>query len=788
MLKRCAGLIKLGGEVGPELHRVACSLFTQPRKSLAKDVLQGRFSSTASVLMSHKFHVASANDFKVNKRMISVIWGTTRKPISSQQLADHLQNEWPELDGELYIGYPIIAAPEGAFPIDALLITRQKGLIVFCLVEGTRIEDYDIAQDESANRLETKLRGYRELMKGRTLLARPEVITFAPAVNTANQGVEGYPLCDLSTIQGTIDDINWEHPELLESALSVIQSISTIRKGKRRRNISLPDSRGAKLKALEDSIANLDNVQGRAVIETVEGVQRIRGLAGSGKTIVLALKAAYLHTQHPDWRIAVTFNTRSLKEQFRRLINTFVIEQSGEEPIWSNISVLNAWGAPGAPERSGLYYKFVKAHGLDYVDFQAARRKYSYDTAFSGVCAEALSASKTDKHLFDVILIDEAQDFGAPFFQMCYSMLSDKKRLVYAYDELQSLTDSSLPPPEELFGKKPDGDPKVVFSNPAPGQPQQDIILEKCYRNSRPVLATAHALGFGIYRQPDEKTGTGLIQMFDQSKLWLDVGYRVEEGELDDGHDVTLARPPETSPTFLESHSDIDDLIQFVKFETKDEQAQWLADRIHSNMTEDELDADDIIVINPDPLSTRSEVGKPRKLLFDMDIPSHLAGVDVSADTFFDQRNESVAFTGIFRAKGNEAGMVYIMNAHRCARSFGSLARVRNQLFTAITRSKSWVRVIGVGEDMQILIDEFNAVKAAEFKLNFKYPTAEVRKTMNIINRDMTDFEKQATKDSTRQLSKLIEDVEAGRVLIEDLPPKVIERLRSMFGSSNTHD
>ena len=58
-------------------------------------------------------------------------------------------------------------------------------------------------------------------------------------------------------------------------------------------------------------------------METVEGVQRIRGLAGSGKTIVLALKAANLHAYHPDWRIAVTFNSRSLKDHFRRLINSF---------------------------------------------------------------------------------------------------------------------------------------------------------------------------------------------------------------------------------------------------------------------------------------------------------------------------------------------------------------------------------------------------------------------------------------------------------------------------------
>lgn len=281
--------------------------------------------------------------------MINVIWGTTKKPVSSRQLADFFQQNMNHYTGDLYIGYPIIAAPEGAFPIDALWVSREKGLVIFTLIEGTNLEGYPEAQDESANRLETKLRGHRPLMQGRRLLAEPQVITFAPSAPIAGREVKGYPLCNIADLADAIARIEWDRPDLLETVLSVIQSISMIRKGRKTRRIGNSESRGAKLKHLEDSIATLDNFQGRAVIETVDGVQRIRGLAGSGKTIILALKAAYLHTQHPDWRIAVTFNTGSLKEQFRRLINTFVIEQTGEEPDWSYIAVLNAWGGSGAP-------------------------------------------------------------------------------------------------------------------------------------------------------------------------------------------------------------------------------------------------------------------------------------------------------------------------------------------------------------------------------------------------------------------------------------------------------
>jgi superfamily I DNA and RNA helicase len=73
-------------------------------------------------------------------------------------------------------------------------------------------------------------------------------------------------------------------------------------------------------------------------------------------------------------------------------------------------------------------------------------------------------------------------------------MLKSPKRLIYAYDELQNLSGTSLPPPEEIFGNDARGQPLVTFGNDR----RRDVILQKCYRNSRPVLVSAHWLGFGI--------------------------------------------------------------------------------------------------------------------------------------------------------------------------------------------------------------------------------------------------------------------------------------------------
>ena len=138
-----------------------------------------------------------------------------------------------------------------------------------------------------------------------------------------------------------------------------------------------------------------------------------------------------------------------------------------------------------------------------------ARSKFSGGREFAKVCEHALSQARESKQIYDAILVDEAQDLSPAFLRLCYELLKAPKRLVYAYDELQSLSGESLPSPEEIFGNNADGLPKVRFDDVNSNEPQRDIILAKCYRNSRPVLVTAHALGFGIYRQSRRPSQTG---------------------------------------------------------------------------------------------------------------------------------------------------------------------------------------------------------------------------------------------------------------------------------------
>src|ERR1035437_610974 len=709
--------------------------------------------------------------------MVDIIWGSSDKPVSSRQLADKLESL--SLEGTLYIGYPIIGSPEGPFPIDALFLGVKQGVVIFHLVEGRDLGNYQEIQDESYNKLLAKLLQHKQLSKARELLVKISVVTFAPAIrNVDSINSEDNSVCDQDTLEEYLTSIKWKNSDLFQALVSVIQSITTIRRNKKRRQTSNPLSRGTKLKKLEDSIANLDTHQAAAVIETFEGVQRVRGLAGSGKTIVLALKVAYLHAQHPDWLIAVTFNTRSLKGQFERFINSFTIEQTGDEPDWSKIQIIHAWGSAGGKNKDGIYYTFCRENGIEYFDFQTAKFRFGSENEFAGACEKALNDVKNYKQIYDVILIDEAQDFSPSFLVLCYELLKAPKRLIYAYDELQSLTSKALPAPEEIFRKNSDGTPRVRFLEQVRGRPKQDITLRICYRNSRPLLTTAHALGFGIYRNK------GLIQMFDQKELWTEIGYIVEDGRLEEGFKVKLDRTPDTSPLFLETHSPIDDLIQFHTFESKEDQTNWLVNQIAINLREDELDPDDIIVINPDPFTTKTEVGLAREKLMRMKINSILAGVSSSPDIFYE--NDCVTFTGIFRAKGNEAAMVYVINADDCYTAWrGEIARVRNRLFTAITRSKAWVRVCGVGSNMKKLELEFNKLKKNDFSLEFKYPTEPERNNLNIVNRDMTRSEERKITKRRSELNAILDSIQSGETMIDDYPKDVLAKLRKLLGGDS---
>lgn len=681
--------------------------------------------------------------------MLRIIPSDENKPAGSQVLRE-LVDQLPQARGTLYLGYPVFGSPEGARQIDALLVSPDLGLVSFDLHEAHELGDYVDRQDDLANKIESRLREHKLLMKGRNLAIKNRTATVAPASPAAVEEDAEHKV-----FSGAEAVANWlrETAEPLDShvfetLVSAIQNLGGLRAQPTPRKIENPKSRGAKLRSLEDKIATMDASQDKAVLQTFEGVQRIRGLAGSGKTVVLARKAALLHSRHPDWNIAITFETWSLKSQFERLIRQFMANQRLGEPNFEKLHVFSCWGSP---QRPGLYSVYCRVNSAPYHDVTSAKARFSAEkTLLEGVSKEARKNTPNPQPFYHAILVDEAQDLSPAFLLLCYDLLHPPKRLVYAYDELQSLDDSSMPSPEEIFGSNSDGIPRVTMAE------DQDFILERCYRNSGPVLTTAHALGFGIYRK------RGLVQIFNDKDLWKEIGYTtLNEGGIADGKDCILTRTPETSPNFLEMDESPEQLIQTHVFSNSEEQDAWLISQIETNLKKDELLPNDILVINPDPFTTKRNTGNVRARLFEKGIRTILAGVDASAEVFFD--GTSIMFSGIRRARGNEASMVYIINAHECfeAHSF-ELARVRNRLFTAITRSKAWVHIAGHGASMKELAVEIAKVHSEKYRLHFKYPDEAARAKLRRLNKDR--------RRTSRRLAKQVEQaIMEGELDFEEL-------------------
>lgn len=699
---------------------------------------------------------------------LEVIQGEIRNRAAARDLAAQLRGIVQ--DGTLYLGYPVLSTVDDRVQVDALLVSSDHGLAAFMLADGVPDSDADWArvideQDRLYTLLESHLNRHEGLRSGRRLAVPLNTMTVFPVAVEAPEdedrffgSVDQAPawVAGLAPIDSAIE-------RRLQAAL---QRVTTIKPPKKRSSVEDPSSRGAKVKEMERAIANLDRWQNMAAIGSPEGPQRIRGLAGSGKTVVLALKAAYWHTQEPDWVIALTFHTRALYQQFENLATRFAFEHSSDAPDREHLRIIHAWGSRSQP---GVYSTIALALGETPRDWAYAQGKYGRDEAFQGVCRELLELAQGQEvaPIFDAVLIDEAQDLPPEFFQLVYRFTKEPKRIVWGYDELQRLSESAMPTTDELFGTGPDGESLVNLESP-PDAPPRDIVLPICYRNSPWALATAHALGIGVYRSE------GVLQHPDEPDIWQDIGYNVVHGELEEGSRVTLERSRESYPPYFSDLLTPADAVVFESFPDEPAQDRWVAAQIATNLSADELEHDDILIVLPDAYRAKSRAPSLMRALRRHDIDSHLVGVNTSVDEVF--LPGSIAIAQIYRAKGNEAPMVYAVDSQYAVSDYNAVTR-RNTLFTAITRSRAWVRITGWGERVTTIGEEMSAVFDKGFKLDFTIPTAARLAELRHIHRDRRADEVAIARKATQGLTTFVEALDRGDVDIYDLPPELRTKL-----------
>lgn len=465
------------------------------------------------------------------------------------------------------------------------------------------------------------------------------------------------------------------------------------------RETSNESTMGALIKKRNNEINMLDENQFVTIYKKINAHTRIRGLAGSGKTILLVKKMAYMHYKNRNLELAYVFYTKSLKQYIKDLFFNFYRDfEKYKEPDMDKIHILHSWG--GA-EMEGFYSRTCKENGV-------ARQGYS-DVAgankFDKVCFNLLdNLGGKGKKLYDYVFVDEAQDFSLGFFRLVLSTLKFNGKMIYAYDELQSLNDSveTIPGKQSIFQK----------------EICEDINLSICYRSPKEIIVTAHALGLGIYKKNKEGKND-IVNMMQDYSIWKAIGYEELEGKLEYGERVRLGRKEviEYKP---------EQCVEIIAKENEGAQYDSVSEEICRLIQNEDVLPEDILIIDLATMKLQDDFANFKKCFNDtveweddnLNAKVHLVNKD-SALKF--KRKGSVPYTTIFRAKGNEANIVFIVNAHTMS---SMMTFSRNRLFTAMTRAKFKVYVYGVcGNVMDTLKDEYEEVKKENFTLAFTYPT-----------------------------------------------------------------
>ena len=457
---------------------------------------------------------------------------------------------------------------------------------------------------------------------------------------------------------------------------------------------------------LEAVIYNFDATQRSVALTAMRGPQRIRGLAGTGKTVILAMKAALAHIEDPSAKILITYYTRSLRDIIERLITRFHRHFAEIDPNWENVHVRHGWGRKNLP---GVYRDTCLREEVVPLSFADVRNNKD---PFAKICAD-LVARDIVEPFYDLVLVDEGQDFPDSFYQLCYALTKgrrDDKQIVWAYDELQNVFDVKVRQPEQLFGEDRDGKPRVSLTRSLPdGVETNDFVLQRSYRNQRDVLVLAHAIGFGVYSDP--------VQMLENARHWVDVGYDVKSGNFETGSVNVVERPIFNSPSVLATPENVP-LIEYHVADDFNDEVEAAVAQVRA-FIENGLNPHEILVVSLDDRAARTYFSAITNKLVQFGINCNNIIQDPYSEPPF-RIDQKVTLSTVYRAKGNEAAVVIVVGADAASLR----ARTgRNKLFVAFTRTKGWLRISGIaGKTMTQLCSEIDTALSLSPEIKFVMP------------------------------------------------------------------
>lgn len=503
---------------------------------------------------------------------------------------------------------------------------------------------------------------------------------------------------EISTIEDFISSLDTS----LSNARNIDLLISLITgsiNDSKRIGSGLPDTILDKVKR---KIILFDGDQTRFIYEKTSGkdVVRIQGLSGTGKTELLLHKIKDIYVRTDNDRILLTCHNKILAHELKKRLPLFFDYMKVEKQITDRLMCMHSWGSA---YDNGTYRYLCNYYDIPFIPFRSGK-------TFDEICKDALakitekmSKSYKDNYAFDWSFVDESQDFGEGFIDLCKAVT--KHRVYVAGDVFQSIFD--------------DVEQKSIRPN---------YLLSKCYRTDPKTLMFAHGLGMGLF---EEKRLKWL-----EDKQWENCGYEFERK----GDNIILKREP------LRRFEDLSEDYESIKLVT-------------NAMINSRKSARDVIIDEIKKIQAENETVTPDDIcvIFLDDEESTYNNADFLNQDIFDEfkwfgnkayKTKSTSVNSLLisnknNAKGLEFPFVICQTS-----SIKNDLKYRNALYTMMTRSflQTVLIVNRMDSDMEIRLRNHLKEIMQSGKMTIKEPNAMEKRQIVI------DIQNQRNKKSLKEI------------------------------------
>ncbi len=403
----------------------------------------------------------------------------------------------------------------------------------------------------------------------------------------------------------------------------------------------------------------------------------IRGVAGSGKSVVLAnLVARYIHRRlnsletplfpEKGISIGVTCFNRALVDFLRQKIRMAYREQTLEESIPSNSLVVS--------HLNSLMYYLIheKSWPIDYINVNEnigpeewAKQYRSQIYKFEVDQPEWYKES-----CFDVIFVDEGQDFAPEEYRLLLDLIkpndvTGEKPLIIFYDDAQNIYGRSRPVWRDI-GINVTG--------------ERSFVMRECFRNTRQIVE----LAFNVLLGSQAATATKV-----QTRTYADINYLKERKVIEEAGDhirVGFAEREDKKPEIREFPEEISEI-------------DWISSEIIRLIQVESVRAEDILVVfyRQSLFKYQSLMTKINEELPDLKFTLPF-GDSPDKDKLIFQAGK-LTISNVYGVKGYDAPIVFIAGTDK----FNNNREGRASFYVGATRAKLFLYLTGIEKEDSLL-------------------------------------------------------------------------------------